>query len=180
MRSEPDSRIFVAVFERADQLLAAAESAPAAGLEAYEAFTPHPVHGLERALGLRASRLPLVAFLCGLGGVGFMLWFQLWTSTVDWRLNVGGRPWNSSLAFLAVTFEVLVLSAGLGTVLAFLVRSRLYPGRTPRPPVERVTDDRYALLLRDAAMPLELDEVARALAPFAPLAVEQRWAGAGQ
>jgi hypothetical protein len=60
---------------------------------------------------------------------------------------VGGRPWNSFPAFVPVTFELVVLVAGVGTVAAFLVVAGLRPWRSADVPHARVTDDRFALVL---------------------------------
>lgn len=168
-------QVVIAVFADDRRLLGAARAARGAGLRLLDAYTPHPVHGLETALGLGPSRIPLVAFFCGLGGLVFMLWFQFWTTAVDWRLNVGGRPWNSSLAFLAVTFEVMVLAAGLGSVVALLVAGRLRPGRVESVSVPGVTDDRYALVLERPDARLDPAEVTALLAAFEPSAVEDHW-----
>jgi hypothetical protein len=129
-------RIVLGVFEGEAELLAATQQARQAGLTIVDAFTPYPVHGLDRAMGLRASRLPWLCFVAALVGAALKLWFEFWTMTVDWPVNVGGKPWNSLPAFVPVTFEVMVLAAGLSTVFAFFLLSRLRPGgafaRAPR------------------------------------------------
>ena len=79
-----------------------------------------------------------------------MLLFQFWTTAVSWPINVGGKPWNSLPAFVPVTFELMVLCAGVSTVVAFVWRSGLRPGRRSPLANLRVTDDRFAIVLRDA------------------------------
>lgn len=172
-------RGFVAVFSDGEALLAAARAARAAGYDTPDAYTPHPVHGLEEALGLRPSRLSWVCFLGGLAGALFMTAFQLWTTAVDWRLNVGGRPWNSSLSFACVSFEVMVLLAGLGSVIALLVVCRLRPGRAATMPAAGVTDDRFALLLTPRDAEAEPGRAPALLAPFRPLEVTECVLGEG-
>ena len=77
---------------------------------------------------------------------------QVYTSVIDWPLEVGGKPPNSPLAFLPITFELTVLVAGLATAAAFLVRSGLRPRlAAPRLAAAGVTDDRFALVLAPAA-----------------------------
>lgn len=167
-------RVLTASFDSAHNALGAARALHGAGLEVVDAFGPHPIHGLEDALGWRGSRLPFFGICCGALGVAFILWFQLWTSAVNWRINVGGRPWNSSLAFLAVTFEVMVLSAGLGTVLAFLVKARLFPGKRHTPRLAGVTDDRFALVVAQTDAAFDPAQVSALLAPFAPVALDEQ------
>src|SRR5262245_18811767 len=122
-------RLLVAAFERENDLLGATTTARERGLRIIDVYTPYAVHGLDEAMGLKPSRLSRACLACGAIGVAIALWFQHWAMSVDWPINVGGRPWNSLPAFVPVAFEVMVLFAGLGVVLAFFIRSRLYPGK---------------------------------------------------
>jgi hypothetical protein len=142
-------RLFVTLFEREEDLLQAAEAARQRGLDIADVFAPYAIHGLDRIVGHRPTRLPLVCFLCGLTGAVGMGLFQFWTTTVSWPINVGGKPWNSWPAFVPVTFESMVLCAGVGVVLAFVVATGLRPGRQSPSSGLRVTDDRFALAFRD-------------------------------
>lgn len=153
------SRLFIGVFEQERAVVNAAAAARAHGLLVADVYTPYAVHGLDRALGLRPSRLSGACLLFGVLGVGAALWLQYWTSAVDWPLNVGGRPWNSWPAFIPVTFELMVLCAGLGVVAAFLAVSRLYPGKTARLPYPGVTDHRFVLVLKETAADAAFDAV---------------------
>lgn len=140
-------RVLLAVFDSEHDILAAAKSLKARGISILESYTPYAVHGLDKALGQRPSRLPLVCLLFGLTGAAAKLWFQVWTSAGSWPLNVGGKPLASVPAFVPVTFEITVLFAGLGTVAVFFLRSRLWPGKSVRIVHKRVTDDGFALLI---------------------------------
>lgn len=142
-------RTILASFAREEDLLAAVEAVKNRQWDIVDVFSPYPVHGLEHVLGWRRSLLPVACFLGGIAGVALALWFQFWTSAQDWPLNVGGRPWNSLPAFVPVAFESMVLVAGFALVFAWLFRCRLYPGRIGELPMERVTDDRFALVIYD-------------------------------
>lgn len=143
------ARVLTAVFRTEAEVLAATRSAREEGFEIVDVYTPYHVHGMDEALGLRPSRLTWVCFLCGAAGLLLALWLQFWTSAVSWPLNVGGKPFDSMPAFVPIAFEITVLFAGLGVVAALLIRARLRPGRAARPPgLERVTDDRFALVVR--------------------------------
>lgn len=139
------ARLFVASFESEEGLVEAATAARKAGCPAHDAFTPYAVHGLDEVLGLERSRLTLVCLGCGLVGLLAAFLLQWWTSAVDWPLNIGGKPPASNPAFVLVSFEAMVLLAGVGTVAAFFVRAGLYPRLRPDVVIERVTDDRFAL-----------------------------------
>ena len=100
----------------------------------HDVYAPYPVHGLDQAMGIRRSRLPFVTLLAGLGGLCFALAFQYYTAVFDWPLDVGGKPENSTLAFVPVCFELTVLFGGLGTVGAFLLRAPAVPGQARAAP----------------------------------------------
>ena len=95
-------------------------------------------------MGIRRSRLPFVTLLAGLAGLCFALLFQYYTAVFDWPLDVGGKPENSTLAFVPICFELTVLFGGLATVAAFLLRARLFPGKREQLPVLGVTNDVFA------------------------------------
>jgi hypothetical protein len=99
-------------------------------------------------MGIKRSRLPWITFVVGVLALSFALTFQFYTSTLDWPLNVGGKPDNSTLAFVPICFELTVLISGLATVAALFLRARLYPGKKELLFDEGVTNDTFALVLR--------------------------------
>jgi hypothetical protein len=137
-----------ALFDSEADLVRAAETAQHEGWRIIDVYSPYPLHATARLLGLARSRLPRAAFVIGAVGVALALWFQFWVSAWDWPLNVGGRPWNSLPAFVPVTFEMMVLCAGVGTVLLWLMVCRLYPGKAARMPSRKVTDASFALAIQ--------------------------------
>ena len=140
-------RVEGAIFASEHGLLEAARACRGRGFEIVDVRSPYPVHGIDDVAGIRRTRLPAVTLAAGATGFLVATAFQYWSSARDWPVNVGGKPWDSGPAFLPVTFEVTVLFAGLATVAALLVRSRLRPGASPRLDLPGVTDDRFALLV---------------------------------
>lgn len=171
-----NSPVLVATFADERDLLDGAERLRLAGFRLCDVYAPYPVHGLDRVLGLRPSRLSWVCFACGAIGLLGMLGFQHWTAAIDWPINVGGKPWNSLPADAPVAFESLVLLAGFGTVFALFAVSRLYPGRAPRMPTPRVTDDRFALVIEQSSAVVNEQSVLRALGETSVLSIEE-WSG---
>ncbi|MEO8255989.1 MAG: quinol:electron acceptor oxidoreductase subunit ActD [Acidobacteriota bacterium] len=170
----PGGPLLVTVFEREGDAIQATAAARQHGLEIADVFGPYASHGLDRALGLRPTRLPWVCFLLGLSGAVAMAAFQYWATAVSWPINVGGKPWNSLPAFVPVTFEIMVLCAGVGTVAAFLWSTGLRPGRPSTLSDLRLTDDRFALVLRATGAAADRAAVERLLTPFHPVAIEER------
>jgi hypothetical protein len=102
-------------------ILVAAEKMRKAGYKKFDAITPFPVHGMEEAIGIKRSNIPWVTFFAGVTGGSLGLFFQYWTSAVDWPINVGGKPFFSLPAFIPVTFELTILFAALFSVGAMFV-----------------------------------------------------------
>ena len=152
MRSDT---FLIATFADSHALMRAVQAVRAEDFRIYDVYAPYPIHGLDHAMGIRHSRLPWVTFFVGLAALTFALSFQFYTTVLDWPLNVGGKPDNSTLAFVPICFEITVLLGGLSTVAALLFRTRLFPGKRERLPVEGVTNDKFALVLKKRSQDLE-------------------------
>jgi len=144
----PENSFVVATYSDADSLLRGVEAVRSENFRVYDVYAPYPIHGLDHAMGVRRSRLPWVTFIIGMCALAGALVLQYYTAVLDWPLNVGGKPNNSTLAFLPVTFELTVLLGGLSTVAALFIKGRLYPGKKERLIVEGVTNNKFALVLR--------------------------------
>ena len=150
----------LAEFDTPEQLLEACESARGAGYQTLEAYTPYPIEEVSEALGHHTSKLPLIV-LCGgvLGAVGgFAL--QFWSATMAYPLNVGGRPYNSWVAFIPVTFECLILVAAFSAVLGMFALNGLPKPHHPMFNVQRFLEasrDKYflAISVRDPMFEVE-------------------------
>jgi hypothetical protein len=142
------AKILVATFPDTEDLLRAVRKARREMFRVYDVFAPFPIHGLDEALGVRRTRLPWVTLFAALTGLTTAVVLQFYTNVLDWPLNVGGKPDNSTLAFIPICFELSVLFGGLGTVAALLLRARLYPGKKPWLVNPGITDDVLAVVLR--------------------------------
>lgn len=118
------------------------------GVKVDDVLTPFPVHGLDKILGLRRSRLTRVAFAGGaIGGIlGFI--FQTWVFTNAYPINFGGKPYFAVPSFIPVTFELTVLFAAFSMVIAFFVYYGLGPGAKPVIHDEQATDDRFLMVIK--------------------------------
>ena len=167
-------RFLVSFFDHEDDILGASRAMREAGLQIADVYTPYAVHGLDKAMGLPASKLPFVCLLLGVLGGAFKVWFEFWTTAVAWPINVGGKPWNSLPAFVPVTFEVMVLCAGVSVVIAFLFISRLWPGKRALLADSRVTDHRFVLVIEEADAVFDPVKVHGLLKKYHVIRVEER------
>ena len=167
-------RLFIGVFDNEVDMIAAVRAARLNGHNIVDVHTPYPVHGLDAAMGLPPSRLPWIVFAVGLLAAALKVWFEYWTTAVDWPVNIGGKPWNSLPAFVPVTFEVMVLFAGLSAVFGFFVVCNLFPGKRAALPVPGVTDDRFAVILEEKDATFDVSAVERLFRSLNAVAVEEQ------
>ncbi len=121
-------------------------AATSAGLKP-EAFTPWPVHGLEKKLGIPRSTLgrPVMAVIL----IGFALGLHLcwYTQYQSYPLNVGGKPYFAWQTFVVVIMETGLLLGALANMGIALHLCRLLPDPNTRLINDRITDDTFALVL---------------------------------
>ncbi len=141
----------VGFFDSASSLMEATKKVKAANYESFDCFTPYPVHGLEKAQGLKRSPLPFVTLGAGLTGFMTAMLLQGWTSVIDWPLNVGGKPLWSWPAFVPIFFELTILFAGLCTVGAMFLLNG-FPNTKKRAFDNNITRDRFALMIDAPAL----------------------------
>jgi hypothetical protein len=112
-----------------------------------DVLTPFPVHGLDRALSMKRSRIPLIGFIFGAFGAILGFGFQAWVFTIDYPLVFGGKPFFSVPSFIPITFECTILFAALGMVGAFLIKSKLRPDSKFMPFDKDITYDKFIILV---------------------------------
>ncbi len=168
------ARTLVGVFAREEDILNVTNAARREGLTILDVYTPYAVHGLDRAMALEPSKLPWVCFALGVTGAALKVWFEYLTTAIWWPINVGGKPWNSLPAFVPVTFEVMVLFAGVSTVVAFFLVAKLRPWRKALIIHPRVTDDRFVLLVEQKDATFDLASVRRLFERYNAVEIEER------
>lgn len=166
----------LAEYTTPDALLAAARRVRESGFTRWDCHTPYPVHGIDGAMGIVRTRLPLFVFACGLTGAGLALLMQWWMNAFDYPFIISGKPYFSLPAFIPVMFEVTVLLSAIGTVLGMLMRNNLPEYYTPlfhSARFRRATDDRFFLAIdsRDARFDRKLTR--KLLDGTNPVAVEE-------
>jgi hypothetical protein len=143
----------LAEFEDEAPLLEAAERVREAGYRKWDCHTPYPVHGLDRAMGLRDTRLPWVVLAGGVLGAGSAILMQWWMNAVDYPFVIGGKPLFSLPAQIPIAFELTVLFSAIFCVLALFAFNglpRFHHPTAHSARFRRVTSDRFFLVVEAA------------------------------
>lgn len=126
-------------------LLDAVHTAKHESKNIWDVFTPFPVHGLDKALGLSESRLHIAGFVYGMTGTLTAFLFMTWVFTSDWPTIFGGKPYFSLPAFIPIIFELTVLFSAVGMTVTFYVINALGPGVENPYLHPRITDDKFCM-----------------------------------
>lgn len=146
----------LAEYEDVDSILHAANNVRKAGFTRWDVFTPFPVHGMNRAMGLRPTILPFLVAVAGATGAAIGLGLQLFTmaTSVDllpvflqgYPFIISGKPYESIPAFIPVTFELTILLAAVTAFIGMILLNRLprlYHPVFKSERFRRVTTDRF-------------------------------------
>lgn len=138
----------LAQFADADTLVAATRKARAEGYTQMDTYSPYPVGEAADALGFPKSEMGVVMFVGGLVGACAGFFMQYWMTAYGYPLNVGGKPYLSWPMFIPVTFEMMVLTAGLSGLFGLIalcgfpeLSHPLFNSKT----FDRATKDRFFL-----------------------------------
>lgn len=130
-----------------DVLMSAIKSIQQKGVNIKEVYTPFPVHGLDKALGLKKTRISDLAFVYGAYGLILMIVTTWYMMNYDWPQDIGGKPsftWGeNATAFAVPMFEMTVFFAAHLMSITYLIRCKLYPGAKAQNPDPRTTDDKF-------------------------------------
>ena len=133
-----------AEFDSAAAVLDAAKKVRDAGYRRWDVFSPFPVHGLDKVMGLGNSKVGWFSFLFGGGtfiGTMLMIWYM---NDFDYPIIIGGKPMFSEPMSVVPSYILLVLMAGLGTFIGMVALNEL-----PRHHHPLFAKKRFELVSRD-------------------------------
>ena len=143
------NQVIHALYDDDDVLLAAVKDIRAEKYHIEEVYTPFPVHGLDKVLGLADTRISIMAFIYGCIGFCVSIWMMNYIMIEDWPQNIGGKPSFSYLenmpAFVPIMFELTIFFAAHLMVITFYLRSKLWPFKEAENPDPSTTDDKFLI-----------------------------------
>ena len=156
---------YLAEFKSASALYKAAEKVRDAGFRRWDCYSPYPIHGLDKAMGVKRSILPWFVFFGGMTGTATAFVLATLTQTNVWSFIpwlekaaetyptvVQGKPTNifTVPAFFPIMFELTILFSGftvLFGVLALMKLPRLNHPLFASKQFHRATDDGFFIAL---------------------------------
>ena len=143
------SKVIHALYTDDDVLMAAVKAVKAQKYHIEEVYTPFPVHGLDKAMGLAPTKIAIASFMYGCVGLTVAILMMKFIMIEDWPQNIGGKPSFSYIenmpAFVPIMFELTVFFAAHLMVITFYLRSRMWPFKKAENPDPRTTDDHFLM-----------------------------------
>ena len=115
----------LAEFDSPGALIDAARAVRDAGYTKWDSHSPFPVHGIDPAMGIKPTILPLLVFGGGATGLALAIAMQTWMNGWDYPWLVSGKPLFSLPMQIPIAFELTVLLAGVTCFLAVWGLNRL-------------------------------------------------------
>lgn len=143
------SKFVHAIYNDDDVLLSAVKMVKGEKFHIEEIYTPFPVHGLDKAMGLEPTRIAIASFIYGCIGFTVAILMMNYIMIEDWPMDIGGKPSFSYIenmpSFVPIMFELTVFFAAHLMVITFYLRSRMWPLKEAENPDPRTTDDHFLI-----------------------------------
>lgn len=145
-------KVIYVMYDDDEALKDSAKKLVSKGVKISEVFSPFPIHGIDPIIGVKNTRLGIMAFLYGLTGLTVATLGMRFFMVTDWPMNIGGKPnfsyLDNMLAFVPISFEFTVLCAAHGMAITYLLRNKTLPGMPAQNPDPRTTDDKFVMEIR--------------------------------
>jgi len=151
----------LAEFANTGDLMKAASKVRDAGYKKFDVYSPFPIHGMDDAMGLKPSKLGWIVLIHAMIGFVGGLSLMVWTSSIDYPLNISGKPYLNIPAFIPVLFELTVLLSAFGAVFGMFYMNNMPKHHNPLFNSERfarVTDDKLFICIESSDMLFDMDK----------------------
>lgn len=173
-----DKKLFgiAALFETPDQIISAAIKTESTGYKNFDVNTPYPVHGMDKAMGLKPSTLGYVTLFFGFSATAFILLFMWWTLSRNYPMIIGGKPYFALPAFVPITFETTVLLAAISTLFGILMVYFKLPANShplhDSAYMKAVSSDKYGLVIESDDPMFDLSKTNSFIKSLNPVSTE--------
>ena len=166
----------IAEFSTAADIMHAAEKVRDAGYRRWDVFTPFPVHGMDKAMGLKNSKVGWFTFIGGCIGYTSGMLMIWWMNAYDYPIVIGGKPMFSPFGAFPPSYELTILLGSFGTLFGMLFLNRLprlYHPLLKHRRFALVTHDRYFLVIETTDARFSLTETRKLLEGLHPASIEE-------
>jgi len=140
----------LAEFRNPKELIDAAETVKNSGYSNFDTYAPFPIHGMEKAMGLKNSPLGWIVLVGGLAGMIGALALMIWVMGYEYPLNISGKPYINIPVYVPITFEMTVLFAAFAATFGMFALNKLPRFHNPLFNVERfkkASDDGFFICI---------------------------------
>lgn len=165
----------VAEFDTPADVYHAAEKVRDAGYTQWDTHSPFPIHGMDKAMGLKDSFLGLLVFAGGATGVTTAVVMIWWMNGVDYPIVIGGKPPFSLPSSVPIMFELMVLFASLTAVFGMFGINKLPRHHHPIFESEKfraATDDKFFISVESTDAKFDLERTKKLLEGTHPTHIE--------
>lgn len=136
------------------------------GYSNYDTFSPFPVHGMDKAMSLKKSKLGWIVISSGIIGFIGAISMMYFMAVMDYPMNISGKPFFNAPAWVPIIFELTVLLSAFGTVFGMFILNGLPKFNNPLFNVDRfkkATDDGFFLCIEAEDSLFEIEKVKKLL-----------------
>ncbi len=140
----------IAMFETPAEIVHAAEAVRDAGYRSWDVITPCPIHGMDRAMGVRRSLVPRFSLAGGILGLATGMTLIWWSGAWNFKLMVGGKPLFSPLFAFPISYELTILFTAFATLIGLFLLCQLprhYHAVMKQAHYQRAMDDRFFVVI---------------------------------
>lgn len=127
----------LAEFRNPKELIDAAAAVEKSGYNKYDTYAPFPIHGMEKAMGLKKSPLGWIVLAGGLAGMIGAITLMIWVMAYEYPMNISGKPLINLPVLVPITFELTVLLSAFAATFGMFALNNLPRLHNPLFSVER-------------------------------------------
>lgn len=165
----------LAEYDTPGELVEAARRVRDAGYEDFDCYSPFPVHGIDPAMGIKRTILPVLIFAGGVAGALGGMALQWYSNAHAWTWNISGKPTWSIPANIPVAYECAILLAVFASFFGMWGLNKLPQVWHPLFRLDRfmrVTDDGFFLGIEAKDRRFDLEKTRQLLHDAGAIAIE--------